>query len=86
MSFNKSDSIKITELAKKYNITIEEVEGIVLSQSEFIKLKTSKLVLVDGLSKEQFDSLKTNFNLPSIGKLFASFYIYGKINHNKTKK
>lgn len=86
MKLNRADSIKAKEIAEKYNIDIDVVKLVILSQYEFIKEKTRDLNFEEGLTKEEFSKLKTNFNIPSIGKLYASYFMYRKISENKKKK
>lgn len=86
MKLSKSDSILVDELSKKYNVDRDEVIKIIHSQYEFIKDKTSKINLKQrNLSKSEFEDLKTNFNIPSIGKLYASYYSYKRITESKKK-
>lgn len=86
MSLNKADKLKAIELAEKHGLDLIEVEQMIQAPYEFIRAKTKELKFEDNLSKEEFDKLKTNFNLPAIGKLYASHYLYSKINENKKKK
>tara|TARA_R100000541_G_scaffold38104_2_gene45917 strand:+ start:921 stop:1199 length:279 start_codon:yes stop_codon:yes gene_type:complete len=88
MISNNKDKLKIAELAKKYNLTEAEVEAIVLSPFAFIRSKTKSLVLDKDLTQRDFESLKTNFNIPCIGKLHASYFLYKRINklNEKNKK
>tara|TARA_R110001606_G_scaffold188986_1_gene336890 strand:+ start:167 stop:445 length:279 start_codon:yes stop_codon:yes gene_type:complete len=85
---NKKDKAKITELAKEYNLSEAEVEAIVLSPFAFIREKTKNLDLAKDLTHREFESLKTNFNIPCIGKLHASYFLYRRINklNEKNKK
>lgn len=39
----------------------------------FIKDKVENLPLKEKLSREEFSNLKTNFNLPYLGKLFCNY-------------
>ena len=73
---SNKDKIKIAELAKKYNLTEAEVEAIILSPFAFIREKTKNLDLAKDLTQREFESLKTNFNIPCIGKLHASYFLY----------
>ena len=86
MKLNRADGIKAKEIADKYDVDINIVKLIVLSQYEFIKAKTKEIEFEEGLSKEEFNKLKTNFNIPAIGKLYASYFMYKKIAENKKKK
>lgn len=86
MKLSKSDLILIGELSKKYNIDKSEIIKIISSPYEFIKSKTSKLSLKSKeLDKGEFESIKTNFNIPCIGKLHASYYSYKRISESKKK-
>lgn len=86
MKLNRADSIKAKEIAEKYGIDIDVVKLAILSQYEFIKEKTRDMEFEEGLTKEEFLKLKTNFNIPSIGKLYASYFMYRKVTENKKKK
>lgn len=83
---NKADKLKLAELALKYGVSAEEAEQIAQSPYEFIREKSKEINFEDNLSKEELDEMKTNFNLPAIGKLYASNFLYQKIQQNKLKK
>jgi len=83
---NKADKLKALELAQKYGLDVADVEIMVKEPYEFIREKTKELTFEDDLTKEKFNKMKTNFNLPAIGKLYASHYLYNKIQENKKKK
>jgi hypothetical protein len=85
MRESKADRLKIKELAEKYKITPAEVRLIVRSQFEFVRVKTKELNFIDNLSKDMFNSMKTNFTFPALGKLYASHFLYNKIQENKKK-
>lgn len=85
MKLNRADAIKVKELAEKYNLDVDVVKKIICSQYDFIQKKTKELEFKDGLSREEFDKMKTNFNIPGIGKLYASFYLYNEIQKKKKK-
>jgi hypothetical protein len=86
MKLNRAEAIKIKEIAEKYNLSIEEVEAIVSAPYTFIHYTTKKMVLKDNMTREEFDATKTNFNIPSIGKLYASYFMYNEIQKKKNKK
>tara|TARA_R110002073_G_scaffold307998_2_gene477884 strand:+ start:248 stop:511 length:264 start_codon:yes stop_codon:yes gene_type:complete len=86
MKLHRADSIKIKELAEKHGLTFEEVEAIVSAPYNFIREESKKIEFTDGLSREEFDSMKKNFNIPSIGKLYASHFMYDQIQKKKNKK
>jgi hypothetical protein len=73
-------------MADKYGLTVEEIKSIISAPYSFIAKKTRELIFEDGLTREEFDKKKTNFNIPSIGKLFASNYLYNEIQKKKNKK
>lgn len=86
MRESKADTIKIRELAAKYGLRPMEVRNIIKSQFEFVRFKTKSLVFKDGMTREEFDAMKKNFTFPAIGKLYASHFLYNKIQENKNKK
>lgn len=86
MRLNRADEIKMREIAEKHGLTFEDVNAMVSSQYEFIRSKTKELVIPENLDKEEFSGIKTNFNIPSLCKMYASHYIYRKINEKKIKK
>lgn len=86
MKFNKADKEKIKELSIKYKLPISVIESIVNSPYNFIKAQSKKTNFKDNMTREEFDSMKKNFNIPSIGKLYASHYRYNQIQEEKNKK
>lgn len=72
-------------MSEKYGISVHEVKKIIESPYEFIKEKTSNLNIPENLNKKDFEKIKTNFNIPNIGKLYASHYVYNEIS-KKNKK
>ena len=85
MRESKADKLKIKALAEKYEITPAEVRLIIRSQFEFVRVKCKELEFADNLSREEFDAMKTNFTFPALGKLYASHFLYNKIQENKKK-
>jgi hypothetical protein len=85
MKLNRADKIKAIELSEKHGIEIGLIEKIIASPYEFIQKTTRNLVFEDNLTKEEFSKIKTNFNIPSLGKLFASNYLYDQIQKKKNK-
>jgi hypothetical protein len=86
MKESKADLLKMRELADKYGLSVSEVRDIVRSQFEFVRVVNSKLNIHDNLTREEFSKLKTNFTFPSLGKLYASYFLYNKIQENKKNK
>ena len=85
MRLSRADEIKAKEIAKKYNLAINDVKAIILSQYEFIRETVKKIDIPDETTEEEFKDIKTNFNIPSLGKLYASHYLWRKIIDNKNK-
>lgn len=86
MRLSRADLIKVKEIAEKYNLSVDHVKEIIGSPYEFIHKTAKELDFSDELTREEFDNKKTNFNIPSIGKLYASHYLYSEIIKNKNKK
>lgn len=80
MKFNKGERLKIKDIANNYGLPVSEVEKIIKSQYLFMKDKVEELNIKEIKTKEEFDAQKTNFNIPAIGKLYASWAIFKKIN------
>lgn len=66
----------IKKVAEELNLPEELVSKTYDAYWRFIRESISSLPLKSDLSKEQFDSLKTNFNIPSIGKLSCNYQRY----------
>lgn len=86
MRLSRAELIKAKELAEKYDLPLETIKKIIASPYGFIAKKCRETNFKDGLTREEFDSMKKNFNIPSLGKLYASHYLYDKIQKNKKKK
>ena len=80
MTLSKADKIKLKEIADKHEIEFEEAEEIISSMYSFIREKSKELDFGTNLTEEEFGKLKTNFNIPCIAKLYASYSAYKKIN------
>jgi hypothetical protein len=81
-----SNRLKIKDLADKYGLKEEEVEKIVEAPYKFIRKKLKDLDFSEYKTKEEFSAMKTNFNIPAIGKFYASYNLHNRININKNKK
>ena len=66
----------VTLLSEELTIPEEVVDAAYKSFFEFIRTTISDLPLKDELSKEDFDKLRTNFNIPSLGKLHCTYERY----------
>jgi len=74
-------------LAEELNLDENVVEKVWVSYWKFIKETLNKLPSMDKVTKEEFEELRTNFNIPSIGKLYSSYDKVEKISkHRKLKK
>lgn len=76
----------ISKLQEKYNCEREEVLAIIRSPFEFIRETTKKLNFTCVSSEEELIKMKTNFNIPRIGKLYANFNNIKKQNHVRNSK
>lgn len=69
--------MKYTELvstvSKELNIPEEVVDRAYKSYWEFIKTTIQDLPLKEDINEEEFSKLRTNFNVPSLGKLVCTF-------------
>ena len=59
--------------SKELNIPIEVVDKVYKLYWEFIKDKIQNLPLKENFNEEEFAKLKTNFNIPSLGKLSCTY-------------
>tara|TARA_R110000796_G_scaffold181330_1_gene297849 strand:- start:16412 stop:16672 length:261 start_codon:yes stop_codon:yes gene_type:complete len=85
MRLSRADTIKAKELSEKYGLDIEVIKKIISSPYDFIQKKTKELNFKDGLTREEFDKMKKNFNIPGLGKLYASYYLYEQIQKKRKK-
>lgn len=60
-------------VSEELNIPEEVVKKAYYSFWEFIRTKIQDLPLKEDLSEEEFNELKTNFNIPSLGKLSCTY-------------
>jgi hypothetical protein len=86
MKLHRADAIKIKELSEKHGLTIKEVEEITISPYSFIRVKTREIDFDDNMTKEQFEEMEKNFNIPCLGKLNASYFMYNQIQKKKNNK
>lgn len=84
MVLSKAEQLKLKEIADKYKVSFEEAKEIIDTMYGFMKEKTAELDFKSKkLSKEEFDSIETNFNVPCIGKLCANYNLYKRVNKIK---
>lgn len=63
----------INQVSKELDIPVEVVDKAYRSSFEFIKNKIQSLPLKEDINEEEFSELRTNFNIPSLGKLVCTF-------------
>lgn len=63
----------VNVVSKEMNIPKEVVDKAYKSYWEFIKNTIQALPLKDDINEEEFSKLRTNFNIPSIGKLSCTY-------------
>lgn len=61
------------QVASEINLPIKVVEAAYKSYWQFIKDNIQALPLKEDLSEEEFNKLRTNFNMPSLGKLSCTY-------------
>lgn len=74
---NYSEILNYTSL--KLGFPVEVVKEAYESYWEYIRKTIVDLPLKEDLSEEEFNSLRTNFNIPSIGKLACTYNRYKAI-------
>lgn len=83
---NYPEAIKC--ISNRLGISQEVVKSAYESYWKFIRTKITDLPLKEDLNEEQFNKLRTNFNVPSIGKLTCTYSRYKalKDKYYKDKK
>ena len=76
----------ITELSKKYNLSEESIIEILESPFKFIRKEIKEINLEEVVTEEEFNAATKNFNIPSIGKLYASHYNFKYLKNGRIKK
>lgn len=66
----------IDKVSKDTSIPPKTVEKIYKAFWMYIRSSIQELPLMDALTEEEFNSLRPNFNLPSLGKLYVSYDRY----------
>lgn len=77
------------EVANKLGFPKEVIKLAYLSYWKFIRSTIKDLPLKEDLSKEEFSLLRTNFNIPSLGKLNCTYDRITRLNNkyiNSIKK
>ena len=63
----------ISKVSQEMGLLPEVVDTVYKSYWKFIKQTIQSLPLKDNISEEDFTKLRTNFNIPSLGKLTCTF-------------
>lgn len=63
----------VSVISKELNIPIKVVDRAYKSYWEFIKTTIQALPLKENINEEEFSKLRTNFNIPSLGKLVCTY-------------
>lgn len=66
----------ITKVSQETNLPGRVVDKVFKAYWFFIRTSLQALPLKDNLSEEDFLKLKTNFNIPSLGKLTCTYEDY----------
>ena len=63
----------VTQLSKELNLPPRVVGKVYKSYWKFIRDSIQGLPLKEDISEEEFQKLRTNFNIPSLGKLSCTY-------------
>lgn len=63
----------VSTVSKELNIPEEVVSKAYKSYWEFIKETIQALPLKEDINEDEFSNLRTNFNIPSLGKLVCTY-------------
>lgn len=63
----------IDTVSKKVDLPPDKVDKIYKSFWKYIKVTIKELPLKQDLSEEEFSQLRTNFNIPSLGKFSCTY-------------
>ena len=69
----------ILDVSSNLDISPDVIENVYKAYWSFIKETIQALPLKDNLSEEEFSTLKTNFNVPSLGKLACTLDKYNRV-------
>lgn len=66
----------INKLSRQLNLSEDVVLKVYKAYWAFIRASITKLPLTEDLDKQEFSKLKTNFNIPNLGKLYCNYDRY----------
>lgn len=67
------------EVADSLGYDEEVVKDVFMKTFEFIKMKIEELPLKTEMTEDEFNKLKTSFNLPKLGKFGCDYKTYNKL-------
>lgn len=70
----------IDKTAEKFNLPEEVIKLAYESYWEFIRMTIKELPLKEELLESDFSQLRTNFNIPTLGKLTCTYGRYLGVN------
>lgn len=73
-------------IAKDINKSAKEVDKLYKLYWKFIKDSIEQLPLKDNISEDEFNTIRTNFNIPSLGKLNCTYSKLTRIKSNFNKR
>lgn len=71
----------LEKVSKDINLPVEVVDKTYKAFWSFIRKSVQELPLKDNLSEREFLNLRTNFNIPSLGKLTCTYDKYVRIKN-----
>lgn len=83
MIYNKPLRAIIKDVSQELNLPEEVVLVAYRSYWEFIRKTIEVLPLKNEITEEDFNKLRTNFNIPSIGKLYVT---WDKVQSTKKRR
>ena len=63
----------ITQVSKNLNLPVNIVDKVYKSYWKSIRTTIQELPIKETMSEEDFKQLRTNFNIPSLGKLSCTY-------------
>jgi len=76
----------VEELAFKHNLTKEQVIEIISLPFKYIRDEIKEIEFTGEETQEEFEAKAKNFNIPAVGKLYASYYNFKYVNNARRIK
>ena len=84
MTLNNGEKLQLQKIADEKGISFKEAHDIIDGVYAFAREKIEKINFTEKeFSKEEIENMKTNFNIPCLGKLCVSYPTYKRINKIK---